>query len=311
MTSSIVLKNILDHESCELKQMIDAFMGEKMAEFQQTMKQNVDKIITERISEFYSPLEPNLEEVLFDKTSDKLNIKYAIDNYIIREERYFRGSSHNTEMLQKHLEKMEEVKELLNQKCFDITLSNSSGYIFKKYYFYFHHGTSSPVTYYCLSHNIPNHVLFTIKYISSHNHQPLLTHLQQCYNDHPQYFQPNCVEFETICQREHAEIKKQKEELEELTHQSNEIMEEAHRIIDENVEKKEYYESLDRRLQQIVLDEEKIREEKQKMLFVKERLLEMKAEIEKERQELEKEKQKFISQKNKSIDIDKCFEDLL
>lgn len=49
MTSSIVLKNILDRESCELKQMIDAFMGEKMAEFQQGMKETVDKIINEII----------------------------------------------------------------------------------------------------------------------------------------------------------------------------------------------------------------------------------------------------------------------
>ena len=304
MTSSIVLKNILDHESCELKQMIDAFMGEKMAEFQQTMKQNVDKIVTERISEFYSPLEPRSEEVLFDKPVPEYIISSAIQNEV---------------RLNNHSSKILEIKELNNKKCFEfesrLPYSNCFGivWILKKGFIY--SAFSGPSGFYYIQHTIPTHVLFAIKFVGivQVNNQggPPLQHLQRFYSTNPQYFQPNCVEFEEICQREHAEIKKQKEELEELTHQSNEIMEEAHRIIDENVEKKEYYESLDRRLQQIVLDEEKIREEKQKMLFVKERLLEMKAEIEKERQELEKEKQKFISQKNKSIDIDKCFEDLL
>ena len=40
------------------------------------------------------------------------------------------------------------------------------------------------------------------------------------------------------------------------------------------------------------------------MVFVKEKLVEMK-------KELESEKQKIEEQKNKTIDIDKCFEDML
>ena len=88
-------------------------------------------------------------------------------------------------------------------------------------------------------------------------------------------------------------------------------MEEASRIIDENISKKEYYESLEQRIAQIAIEEERIREEKQKLMLIKDRLKDMKEEISREREEFENEKRRFMEQKNKTIDIDKCFEDLL
>ena len=293
--------------------------------FQNGLKESIGKVVTDKINTFYKPQSAKMEDIIFDtivNTQGELT-KTKLEQEL---ERYNPAKTTNIEQIKWYTERYKLILKVKNQKYFCISTYCYNGcgngdtykmlYIFKnvilvgyKYRQDFNINDYIP-------HSIPLHLLLVLKLVNTKyitNNPPDITidSLIKVSTEHPEYFQPNSVEFETICQREHAEIKKQKEELEELTHQSNEIMEEAHRIIDENVEKKEYYESLDRRLQQIVLDEEKIREEKQKMLFVKERLLEMKAEIEKERQELEKEKQKFISQKNKSIDIDKCFEDLL
>jgi hypothetical protein len=306
-SNSLILKNILDNESCELKQMIDAFMSDKLAEFQQQVKTNVDKVVIDRLSKFYNPSSLELDNIIFDEEP----ATYAIQSCIEQCERNVRSC---TDMAtNKYYSTMlEDAKTLSGQKMFTICLPQSSGYsggylgyVFKNYILEPWCG-GSPVTYGCFKHPFPSSVLLTLKVYSKPNTNGVLrtTQLINYYEEHPQYFQPNCIEFERICKQEHEEIARQKEEF-------GELIEESHRILDENVDKKEYYASLDARLDQIRIDEERIKEEKQKLLIVKERLLEMKSELERERQSIEEEKRKLREQKEKSIDINQCFADLL
>jgi hypothetical protein len=328
-SNSLILKNILDNETCELKQMIDNFMYEKLKEFQEQIKTNVDKVVTERINTFYNPPCDELDEVVFD--DDCINVKnipiYHGSNQrrsimdILKEENN-PSSPRFTGINKEYVKKVyQEILKLEGQKCFKIIedwSATSNGittrylYIFKSSYItesYYPSNNYNPYDYrFSGNHSLPIQTLYAIKCFSPTN--TLATKrctfdvLQKAHTEHPHYFQPNCIEFEQICQREYAQIEKTKEEFEELT-------EEAHRILDENTSKKDYYDILDQRLEQIAVDEARIKEEKQKLLIVKERLLEMKTELERERQEFEEEKRKYLIQKNKSIDIDKCFEDLL
>jgi flagellar biosynthesis regulator FlbT len=293
-SNSVVLRNILADESCELKRMIDAFMGEKLAEFQTAVKQNVEKVVSEKISAFYTPPNPDLDDIVFSQPSE--SSKHIIDVCIhtLQQDRYNNNAS-----------KIEQIKKLYDQKSFSAMIGDMCGYVFKNCYLTI---SGNPQYAWHTPHTLPTNVLLVIKKFSESRS---IQQLQQLHTDHTEYFQPNCVEFERICQQEYAEIERRKREFEESTKQSNEIIEEAHRIIDKNVSKKEYYESLEQRISQIEIEEERIREEKQKMVLIKERLLVMKQEIAREREEFEKEKKLFMEQKNKTIDIDKCFEYLL
>ncbi len=108
-------------------------------------------------------------------------------------------------------------------------------------------------------------------------------------------------ENEDFKQRHGEAISLQEESLEELTRQTTERLAEAERIIKKNK----------KRQQQLVIDEEKIKEEKQKMTLIKERLVGMRSELDRERQEFEEEKKRFLEQKNKTIDLDAYFDDIL
>lgn len=120
MTSSIVLKNILDHESCELKKMIDAFMSEKLAEFQQGMKENIDKIINEII-------------ITTDLQNEKETIKTA------RDEKLQQYENKKVELIEKiykyQLELDEickEIEEIKNSSSEPIILEKENHIILEK-----------------------------------------------------------------------------------------------------------------------------------------------------------------------------------
>jgi hypothetical protein len=308
-SNSLILKNILENETCELKQMIDNLMSEKLKEFQQQVKTNIDKVVTERIQTFYNTSYDELDEIVFNEEPNT----YAIQSCIETCEGNLRHPMDETNR-KYYNEMINRAKKLSSQKMFTIFVPyhqcSISVYIFKNCVLD-GSGTGSPVRFMCYNHILPINILLGIKVLlnntsagqlNQQNQNRIIT-LINYYNENPQHFQPNCIEFEQICQREYSQIEKTKEEFEELT-------EEAHRILDENTSKKDYYDILDQRIEQITKDEERLKEEKQKLFIVKERLLEMKTELERERQELEEEKRKYLSQK-KSIDIDKCFEDLL
>ena len=70
MSNSIILKDILNNESCKLKQTIDNYMQESFDKLQMLMKSKVDKIISDKLDLFYnkeSKVSKEHEEILFDE----------------------------------------------------------------------------------------------------------------------------------------------------------------------------------------------------------------------------------------------------
>ena len=114
----------------------------------------------------------------------------------------------------------------------------------------------------------------------------------------PKYFMTNCTEFEATCKKEYALIKEQKQELD--------------RLIEEEVENREYYSELEKKIEQVeskerVIEHErqKIQEDRARMFAVKQKLDLMKQELQLERDAFEKEKKKH---EIKNIDLDDYFQ---
>ena len=155
------------------------------------------------------------------------------------------------------------------------------------------------------NHNLSSDCLFAIKHFQVANEavdesfstDRNIPQAIKLLEEHPEYFKKNCSDFEALCSREYVEIEKTKKQLKSL--------------MDENMSKKDYYASLDKKLKdfeqekkQLEEERQKLKEEKEKMVFIKEKLVEMKTEV-------ELEKQKILEQNSKTIDIDKCFEDII
>ena len=196
-----------------------------------------------------------------------------------------------------------------NTKCFVIGYSkhNGSGLtsytinIFKTFILLGEkHHYSTIHNWNIMNHNLSSDCLFAIKYFqASLCHESTNDFLKsiKLLEEHPEYFKKNCSDFEQICRKEYSEIEKTKSQLKAL--------------MDEQITKKDYYASLEKKFKDIEiekkqLEEEKIKlkEEKEKMVFIKEKLMQMKEEV-------ELEKQKIEQQKNKTVDLDKCFEEII
>jgi hypothetical protein len=304
-SSSIILSNVLATESCELRTAIDTYMDTKLKEFQDVMKSKVESVITGRLDKFYNKSFEDHDKVLFDKNGLQLINEY---NSIVK------GA------LQSHSYTIVQIKSnwplyplsTENTNCFTIqyteSINGQGNRISELNYFKTFiigrdsqppsQGQHRQWSHQIYKHSISSDCLFAIKYFQIVNCGPStgitgLGLLEQ----HPEYFKKNCSEFEGICRREYTEIEKTKKQLKSL--------------MDENISKKDYYVSLDKKLKdfeqekkQLEEKRQKIKEEKEKMVFIKEKLVEMKKEV-------ELEKQKISEQKSKTIDIDKCFEDII
>lgn len=186
-------------------------------------------------------------------------------------------------------------------------------YCFKTFYIYANgakcidqYSGNEPIKYQyeIIKHNYTHDQLFAIK----HN-QLALGSKPSTIN--PAYLRKTHSKFEEICEREYKEIDKLKNDLAKL--------------IQEHIDKKEYYESLETKISNIKLekqyiDDEKLKIEKQKqeLILVKTKLLEMKNkldsdkdELARQKQEIELEKDELARQKNRTLDFNKCFEDIL
>lgn len=291
-SSSIILSNILASESCELKTTIDSYMDTKLKEFQEIMKSKVDIIITEKIDKFYNKSFENHEKVLFDKNGISISeynsyVKSQIDM----------GSNKSSFPL---------YPVSTENKCFQIGYSQytGNGYqcisieFFKTYMM---KGERKPyasvINWIPYKHNLSSDCLFAIKHFQASQETIDFAESIKLLEEHPEYFKKNCSDFEKICRKEYSEIEKTKSQLKAL--------------MDEQITKKDYYASLEKKFKDIEiekkqLEEEKIKlkEEKEKMVFIKEKLMQMKEEV-------ELEKQKIEQQKNKTVDLDKCFEEII
>ena len=155
-----------------------------------------------------------------------------------------------------------------------------------------------------IKHNLTPPMLQSIKIIFNGTGLHTLHWAEPTHNifkkmiENPKYFMTNCTEFEETCRKEYALIKEQKQELE--------------RLIEEEVENREYYSELEKKIEQVeskerVIQQErqKIQEERSRLFAVKQKLDLMKRELDMERDEFEKEKRKH---EIKNIDLDDYFE---
>jgi len=316
-SSSIILSNILATESCELKNTIDRYMDTKLKELQDVMKSKVESVITGRLDKFYNKSFEDHDKVLFDKDGS-----HFIDEY--------NGVIKGT-LIPPYNQTNEQIKKNYplyplpteNFNCFSVVVGypmnyglQNNGHKIRELSFFktFIIERKSDPPYHpnqrqwCSSvykHNLSSDCLFAIKHFQAANEgvgesrtpARCFTESIKLLEEHPEYFKKNCSDFEALCRREYTEIEKTKRQLKSL--------------MDENISKKDYYVSLDKKnkdfeqeKKQLEEERQKIKEEKEKMVFIKEKLVEMKKEV-------ELEKQKILEQKSKTIDIDKCFEDII
>lgn len=300
-SSSIILSNVLATESCELRTAIDSYMDTKLKEFQDVMKSKVESVITGRLDKFYNKSFEDHEKVLFDANGLQL-----INEYNRGVKGNIEGFKFTNEQIKKNYP-LYPLPTTENFNCFRIVSRENLGaqgcrakeisffktFILEQNQNQYDGKLSSPMLY---KHNMSYDCLFAIKHfqvvvdVNGFTGVGLL-------EEHPEYFKKNCSDFEALCRREYAEIEKTKKQLKSL--------------MDENISKKDYYASLDKKLKdfeqekkQLEEERQKLKEEKEKMVFIKEKLVEMKKEV-------ELEKQKISEQKSKTIDIDKCFEDII
>jgi hypothetical protein len=83
MSNSIILKDILNNESCELKQTIDNYMKESFDKLQILMKSKVDKVVSDKLDLFYNKELDEHEKILFDQLNEKSTKKYFMLEYSI------------------------------------------------------------------------------------------------------------------------------------------------------------------------------------------------------------------------------------
>lgn len=304
-SSSIILSNVLATESCELRTAIDSYMDTKLKELQEIMKSKVESVITGRLDKFYNKSFEDHEKVLFDANGLTYINEY---NSIVK------GSIEQQKLTDAQIKKTYPLYPLPteNVNCFTIQYTESiygqGDRIREMNYFktfiimrYSNPPSCGQHRQWCspaYNHHISSDCLFAIKHFQ-------MVHCSPSYGitglglleEHPEYFKKNCSDFEALCRREYAEIEKTKKQLKSL--------------MDENMSKKDYYASLDKKnkdfeqeKKQLEEERQKLKEEKEKMVFIKEKLVEMKKEV-------ELEKQKISEQKSKTIDIDKCFEDII
>ena len=304
-SSSIILSNVLETESCELRTAIDSYMNTKLKELQEIMKTKVESVITGRLDKFYNKSFEGHDKVLFDKNGLQLINEY---------------NSKIKESLQAHSYTIVQIKSnwplyplpTENTNCFTIqyteSINGQGNRISELNYFKTFiigrdsqppsQGQNRQWSHQIYKHSISSDCMFAIKHFQIVNCGPStgITGLGLL-DKHPEYFKKNCSEFEGICRREYDEIERTKKQVKSL--------------MDENMSKKDYYASLDKKnkdfeqeKKQLEEERQKIKEEKEKMVFIKEKLVEMKKEV-------ELEKQKILEQKSKTIDIDKCFEDII
>ena len=311
-SSSIILSNILATESCELRTAIDSYMDTKLKELQEIMKMKVESVITGKLDKFYNKSFEDHEKVLFDRDGSQ-----PIDGY-----HAYVGWAADNWFQRKDIEKGIKTSFPLypiskeNMKCFTVAFekpyANQGNQIRELSFFktfIIERNSNPPSCGQCrhwscqiYKHNMSYDCLFAIKHFQVANEGVgesctpgrSFTDAIKLLEEQPEYFNKNCSDFEVLCRREYAEIEKTKKQLKS--------------VIDENMLKKDYYTSLDKKLKEFEQEKKQLEKEKEKMVFIKEKLVEMKKEVELEQKILE---QKILEQKSKTIDIDKCFEDII
>lgn len=250
------------------------------------MKSKVESVITCRLDKFYNKSFEDHEKVLFDKDGLQFineynsSVKGSIEQQKLTDaqikkiyplyplpttenfncfkvafERYLNHGLHN---------QGNQIRELSFFKTFILERNSQPPY----------HPNQRQWSSSVYKHNMSYDCLFAIKYF-----QVVVDVSTNILEEHPEYFKKNCSDFEALCRREYAEIEKTKKQLKSL--------------MDENMSKKNYYASLDKKLKdfeqekkQLEEEQQKLKEKKEKIVFIKEKLVEIKKEVELEKQKI-------------------------
>jgi hypothetical protein len=222
--NSVILGNILNHEKCELKNSIDAYMDSKIKDFQVIMKKSVDDIINTKVNTFCNKPFDKHESILFNENGSRLIEEY--NRYAV---------NHNSK--NQHV-KLKIITTTNNIKYFYVsyTRPNSNVYssILSYTQFYFLNfmiemqgASSNNPIYKYYEHDLTIDTLFTIKNFQSSNIENGLS----LHKTHPEYFKKSYSELDE--KKEYIELEK--------------LMTKLKILIDDNKQKKEYYESLEKR----------------------------------------------------------------
>jgi hypothetical protein len=290
-SSSTILTQVLNTETAEWRETIDAFMEQKITDFRAAMKASIEKTMTDKLNHFYNRSFDDHDAVLFDKDGTDIIKKTIVSMETNRHNGYL--SAEGRKMAQQELNELGQIVKTSGDKCFQLVCSHYTGngndtnaiYIFKHFMIsnskHSYDNVDRPVY---IKHNLANDILFTIKHFQMPQSGGFEAPLK-LYRDHPEYFKRNCTEFEGICKREYDAIQVKKDELQCL--------------IDENQAKIDHYRGLEEEIQAVKVEKLAIEEEKAKLkdgkeqlLLAKQKIAVMKADIEKERQQLEEEKNK-------------------
>jgi hypothetical protein len=234
--NSVILGNILNHEKCELKNSIDAYMDNKIKDFQVIMKKSVDDIINTKVNTFCNKPFDKHENVLFDKDGSKIIEEYN---------HYARNYNHQNPTNSDYF-KLKTIPTTNNIKCFELSgnrpYSNSGGtcYLFSSFMIekISKSGNGSDgwgYNYKYSEYDLTIDKLFTIKYFQMNmRYGDCSVTNKECFPIHktnPEYFKKSYSELDE--KKEYIEIEK--------------LMDELKILIDNNSQKKEYYESLEKR----------------------------------------------------------------
>lgn len=237
--NSVILGNILNHEKCELKNSIDAYMDSKIKDFQIMIKKSVDDIINTKVNTFCNKPFDKHESILFDKDGSKIIEEYN---------RYAVDYNHRNPTKCDYF-KLKTISTTNNIKCFELTghylysQNNNSGtcYLFLSFMIekISKSGNGSDgwgYNYKYSEYDLTIDKLFTIKHFQMNMRYSSPTEVtnKECFpihKTHPEYFKKSYSELDE--KKEYIELEK--------------LMDELKILIDDNKQKKEYYESLEKR----------------------------------------------------------------
>jgi hypothetical protein len=231
--NSVILGNILNHEKCELKNSIDAYMDSKIKDFQVIMKKSVDDIINTKVNTFCNKPFDKHVNALFDKDGSKIIEEY---NHYARD--YNHRNPTNSDYF-----KLKTIPITNNIKCFELagppTNSHDNGgtcYFFQNFMIERkskRDGWGNDYKY--SEYDLTIDKLFTIKYFQMNmRYGDSSVTNKECFRIHksnPEYFKKSYSELDE--KKEYIELEK--------------LMGELKILIDDNKQKKEYYESLEKR----------------------------------------------------------------